>query len=281
MIRLLLSIQASFVLVASAQPIDARDELIFPVNPPRSASPDKKSNIVTKPFPFQSSPSSGVPTALPEKPDLKITKAEMSETDAETKELKATVSYLSSNKLVPSDVRVMCYIYESDPDGNISITSSKIVPNWSSPPIDWVGSTDEELTLQYKGPIANSGLKYAGCALGIYLGDHLQDAWASTPTLLSQFPFPATQQLVRSAPLGTPAPQKSPSESDRFLAAYKLFQETERSVQAGEFIKAKETIKEALSVLVTLQRDNPAWEPLVVEYRIASAKKLLAKIEEK
>ena len=278
-IRLFVSLQLCSLIAAFGQPIDARNELMFPINPPRNVSPDKRTNVIPKAFSVATPPSPGTPATLPLQPEFKITKAEVNETTSDTKELRATISHMSSKKLSPSDIQVMCFFYESNQNGDIFIATSKVEPTWVSPPVDWSESATEDLILRNSAPPQTSDLKYSGCAIGIYLGHQLQDTWATNPGLLSKFPFPENQQTYDG--ISPITPKQSHSESDKFLAAYKNFQKAQGFVQAGDLNKAKEVIKEVISVLVALQEESPDWQPQVVEYRVASAKKLLAKIEEK
>jgi len=136
MIRIFCSVQACFFVTALAQPIDARDELILPMNPPKKASPAH--GTLPAPQKVLSIPvaPSNTPTKLPAKPAFQITNTEVKGGDTETMEIRTTISRLSSKLSNPSEVRVICHVYESDAAGKIFTTQSQVNSSWTSPPID-------------------------------------------------------------------------------------------------------------------------------------------------
>jgi hypothetical protein len=274
--RLIFLISPGLILQAAAgQPIDARNELIFPVNPPRKASPNRVPVIPPFRWPLAWTLPADEPDANPQ---LKISGAELAEDASGNRELSLSVSHLGTVGFDPSKVRVMVHFFERDEEGRVELSGSKIVSQWASPPIDWEDAVSEKLVLQYPGPAGDSGRKYAGWLVLVSLENRLQDVRGSSPQFLSRMVAAGGQLLTQGLP---PIPSAGTEESERFLAAYKSFQAAERAFLRGSFTEAKEAVDSVISSLKVLQKENPGWQPQVVAYRLKSAQTLLAAIEAK
>jgi hypothetical protein len=261
---------------AVGQPIDARNELIFPVNPPRKASPDRmpaRSPVRGPQMPWS------LPADEPDaNPQLKISGAELAEDASGNQELSLSVSHLGAVGFDPSKVRVMAYFFERDEEGRVELSGSKIVSQWASPPIDWKDAVSEKLVLQYPGPADDSGRKFAGWLILVSLENRLQDVRGSSPEFLSRLVAARGQLLTQGL---RPTPSDGAEASERFLAAYKGFQAAERAFLQGSLPEAKEAVDRVIAGLTSLQKENPGWQPQVVAYRLKSAQTLLAAIEAK
>jgi hypothetical protein len=258
MLRRLLALQACCLATALAQPIDARDELFHPVNPPVRIPSYKNSPAQA----FQKT------APVPAEPVFKIDDVEFDETDPKEKKLSLGISHMTAQKPNPADVRVMCIFYDADANGYLSPTVSKITTEWITAPVDWSDAENEQLILRYQ--VLDSDKKYAGYSIGIYYNDELQDSRASSPDILKAFPLPDSSKKS-TTPL---------DESGRFQSAYRSFQRAEKCYTNGEQEKAREAIQKAIAQLSELQRDYPSWQPKLVDFRLAAARLLAAKIEE-
>lgn len=109
------------------------------------------------------------------------------------KTLSVAVKSLPDVKIVGDQVKILAYFYEQTEDGEVDITTSKIVAQWMSPPIDWAEDEPELLDLQYTLPAAEDGVpgrKYAGYVVGLYYKGELQDFRSDPAALHTQFPLP-------------------------------------------------------------------------------------------
>lgn len=182
MFRLFLSFQACLLLTALAQPIDARDSLVYPTNPPKPVFP-KQGFAPTSPVPQVTGPTT--PTIF------KIEKSDIFEAKAGQKELRASFIHSGSEPIDTADIKVVMYIYDSDAAGNLSLSESKVESEWTSGTVDWREDKNEEtLALRFTAPPVDAGKKYSGYVLGIYYKDQLQDSRASSPDLLQKYPLP-------------------------------------------------------------------------------------------
>jgi tetratricopeptide (TPR) repeat protein len=109
------------------------------------------------------------------------------------KTLSVAVKSLPNAKVVGDQVKILAYFYEQTEDGGVDITTSKIVSQWMSPPIDWADDEPELLDLQYTLPGNEDGLpgrKYAGYVVGLYYKGELQDFRSDPARLAVDFPLP-------------------------------------------------------------------------------------------
>lgn len=257
MLRLLLALQICCLIAAMAQSGDAQDSQVSPATmPPRN----KNGEMVIRPI-----------APVPTKSVFKFSKLDFKDVDPATKELKIELSYHSEKKPDVAAVRVLCIFYDADTDGELAPTESKLSMEWTTAPIDWRGKEKEILTILYSPPPAGSGKKYFGYTVGLYYKDELQDNQASRPEMLELFPFPSVDGRR----------EKSLDESGRYQSAYRAFQRAEKSFENGDFAKARESIRKAVSAFNELQKDHPDWQPRMVDYRLAIAKLLESKINEK
>lgn len=257
MLRRLLALQVCCLATAMAQSTDAQDSQSSPAAaPPRN----KNGEMVIRPI-----------APVPTKSVFKISKSELDDIDPATKQLNIELSYHSEKKPDVAAVRVLCIFYDVDADGDPFPTESKLSMEWTTAPIDWREKENETLTIRYSPLPPSSGKKYFGYTVGVYYKDELQDTKASRPEMLELFPFPPIDGR-RNKPL---------DESGRYQSAYRAFQRAEKSFENGDFAKARESIRKAISGFGDLQKDNPDWQPRMVDYRIAMAKLLESKINEK
>lgn len=274
---LLFLIHSGWIFPALAQPIDARDHLMFPVNPPRKVSPNRMpaDRLFAPPrVPYS------LPLRQPDKnPQLKISSAELTQDGSGVQELSVSVSRLGSTEFKASDVHVAVYFFEFDETGEIEVTGSKTVSNWTSPPVDWKEGPDEKLVLRCPVPAVDSGRTSAGWVVQVLLEDRLQDVLSSSQEFLSQI---STPWVPRVGAWGSPRQMlRHPDESERFLAAYKDFQAAKQAFARGDLIEAKETADKVVEGLTILQKESPAWQAQVVAYRLKTAQTLLAEIDAK
>ncbi len=109
------------------------------------------------------------------------------------KTLSVAVKSLPNAEIVGDQVKILAYFYEKTDDGEVDITTSKIVPQWMSPPIDWAENEPELLDLQYALPGNEDGgpsRKYAGYVVGLYYKGELQDFRSDPAQLARDFPLP-------------------------------------------------------------------------------------------
>ena len=73
--------------------------------------------------------------------------------------------------------------------------------------------------------------------------------------------------LLAVSCLVAPLLRAAPDPADRFLDAYFLIQEGDTAEKAGDWAKADAKYKGALDVLTEIKKNNPDWNPHIIEFR--------------
>lgn len=287
MFRLFLSFQACWLVAALAQPIDARDSLIRPSNPPQPLNSQSGAllNLGPSNSPQTLNSQSGtslnlaVQKAPPAPATFKITEAKFDDDASSSKRLKVAISKVSLETPDASQMQVYIFFYETDASGKAVLSESAVIPQWTTSPVDWSDGTPEELTFSYTAPLAESGKKFAGYIFEIYYKDQLQDSRTSSPDLFEKLALQSTASGAPAAPTNGSVSQTG--EPDRYLLAYKSFKEAEKSFESGDVEQAKGAVATSVSILTQLQQENPNWQPQIVDYRLSKAKQLEEKINSK
>jgi len=93
----------------------------------------------------------------------------------------------------PGALKVVVYFYENNDRGEVMQTSSNLISQWLSSPIDWANNEPELLEVNYPMPLDDRGdlppMQYHGYVVGIYYKGELQDERAEPVSLLEQFPL--------------------------------------------------------------------------------------------
>jgi formylglycine-generating enzyme required for sulfatase activity len=119
----------------------------------------------------------------------KIIETHLSELPKGAKTLRISTKPGSDQKIDPCKMQLHLYFYERDRTGQIQLTKSQVVTEWTSPPIDWSNNEPELLNATYK-PAANSKSSYAGYVTGVYYEGILQDLRADPEALAGEHPLP-------------------------------------------------------------------------------------------
>jgi hypothetical protein len=116
-----------------------------------------------------------------------------------TKSLMLAVKSRPGSSINVQDVKIHVYFYEQTEDGEVMLTESKVVPQWLSPPVDWIANEPELLEVQYTMPesglpgsaadSATSGRKFFGYIVGVYYNDELQDFRTDPSSVAKDFPL--------------------------------------------------------------------------------------------
>lgn len=84
--------------------------------------------------------------------------------------------------------------------------------------------------------------------------------------------------LLLVSVLGTPIVRAATDPADRFLDAYFLIQEGDAAGKAGDGAKATTKYQGALEVLAEIKKNNPEWNPHIIEFRSKYCNEHLAEI---
>ena len=116
-----------------------------------------------------------------------------------TKSLLLAVKSRPGSSINVQDVKIHVYFYEQTEDGEVTLTESKVVPQWLSPPVDWSSNEPELLEVQYTLPESDlpgsatehgaTGRKLYGHIMGVYYNNELQDFRADPANLAKDFPL--------------------------------------------------------------------------------------------
>lgn len=123
---------------------------------------------------------------------LGIISADLNDGRDGTKHLKVAVKARQGESVNVQDVKIVVYFYEAGDDGDVTLTDSKVISQWLSPPIDWANDDPELLDMQYTAPNAESapGKKYFGYVIGVYYNKELQAFRSEPAKLATDFPLP-------------------------------------------------------------------------------------------
>jgi hypothetical protein len=117
-----------------------------------------------------------------------------------TKALRVAIKARPNVSVDNRQMKLHIFFYEQDETGEIQPTSSPVVPQWISPPVNWADNEPELLDITYILPDSNlpgsaasngaPGRKFVGYIVGIYYGGELQDTQAEPGPLAKKFPLP-------------------------------------------------------------------------------------------
>lgn len=114
---------------------------------------------------------------------------EVREIDGEgNKTLRVAIKSRPGTEIDAADVKVSVRFFEKGPEGEVSLTQSKVTSEWISPPVDWADSEPEILDVVYPMPGEGVQNSYHGYTVAIYFRDELQDTRAVPGNLDQQFP---------------------------------------------------------------------------------------------
>ena len=146
-------------LVANEQGSDVRDEF--------GLQPGATLGIVDTRFTDEANGSKNLLIAIKSRPDIKID---------------------------PRQMTVHVFFYERDQAGNKSLTESKVLTEWLSPPVNWSEQEPELLRATYNPPLPSdtnaTNLAYEGYVVGIYYNNEIQDTRANPGSLADDNPLP-------------------------------------------------------------------------------------------
>lgn len=128
---------------------------------------------------------------------LGIVDTRVAETPGGQKVLRVSIKSRPNSTIDPSQVTLHVFFYERDSSGATSLTESKVVSEWISPPVNWMDNEPELLNATYTAPDL-PGTSYAGFVVGVYYKGELQDTRADPGSLAREHPLPLYLQ--------TPAP---------------------------------------------------------------------------
>lgn len=125
---------------------------------------------------------------------LGITDTRLTEEANGSKNLRIAIKSRPDVKIDPRLMNVHVFFYERDQDGNKSLTESKVLTEWLSPPVNWSDKEPELLNATYNPPTSNDPnnlkLTYEGYVVGIYYNNEIQDTRANPGTLADDNPLP-------------------------------------------------------------------------------------------
>ncbi|MCX6975582.1 MAG: hypothetical protein NTZ94_15080 [Verrucomicrobia bacterium] len=111
-----------------------------------------------------------------------------------SKNLRIAIKSRPDIKIDPRQMTVHVFFYERDQAGNKSLTESKVLTEWLSPPMNWADKEPELLKAIYNPPEPSSAkdpkLTYEGYVVGIYYNNEIQDTRANPGSLADDNPLP-------------------------------------------------------------------------------------------
>jgi len=109
------------------------------------------------------------------------------------KNLRVAIKAAQAETIDPGALKVVVYFYENNDQGEIVQTSSNLMSQWLSSPMDWANNEPELLEVNYPLPMEDRGdlppMQYHGYVVGIYYKGELQDERAEPVAMLEQFPL--------------------------------------------------------------------------------------------
>ena len=120
---------------------------------------------------------------------LGIIETRLSDAPKGAKNLRISIKARPNQSIDPRQMAVHVFFYERDQTGQIQLTSSQVLTEWISPPVDWSNNEPELLNAVYTPP-AKSDFTYAGYVVGIYYKNDLQDTRADPGALAVDHPLP-------------------------------------------------------------------------------------------
>lgn len=111
-----------------------------------------------------------------------------------SKNLRIAIKSRPDIKIDPRQMTVHVFFYERDQAGNKSLTESKVLTEWLSPPVNWADNEPELLKAIYNPPQPSDtntqNLTYEGYVVGIYYNNEIQDTRANPGSLADDNPLP-------------------------------------------------------------------------------------------
>jgi len=125
---------------------------------------------------------------------LGIVDTRLTEEASGSKNLRIAIKSRPDIKIDPRQMTVHVFFYERDQAGNKSLTESKVLTEWLSPPVNWADNEPELLNAIYNPPQStdskDSKLTYEGYVVGIYYNNEIQDTRANPGSLADDNPLP-------------------------------------------------------------------------------------------
>jgi hypothetical protein len=169
-----------FAIVAAsvhAEPQNAADDLLFPVNPPRKAKDPALDYLVKSPPPSNSFAKDGFSM------NVSSIKA------APTEPIVYTIQfdYKGTETIDSSAISAFVHTYNQESDGSFSIAEVRPVPRWLSPPVNFAEPEQLEVTVQ-----RSEGSIY-GVVAALYYQGMLVTAKSEPDDLIQRFPPPQSR----------------------------------------------------------------------------------------
>ena len=169
-----------------AQPIKASDDLVYPVNPPRPVHapitlPDNQ-HIVASAL---SANLTASPTSHAFK-DQDGFSSSIQRPRTQKQNPTYTVSFESDRfaAIPPDEIQISAFAYSKNTNGELSPFEGKVLPKWTSIPVDFREA--EQLSIE----IQTEGDEPYGIVVGLYLKGKLMTYTSEPNDLLQQFPLP-------------------------------------------------------------------------------------------
>ncbi len=125
---------------------------------------------------------------------LGIVDTRLTEEGNGSKNLLISIKSRPDIKIDPRQMTVHVFFYERDQAGNKSLTESKVLTEWLSPPVNWAEQEPELLKATYNpnqsSSAKDSNLAYEGYVVGIYYKNEIQDTRANPGSLADDNPLP-------------------------------------------------------------------------------------------
>ena len=125
---------------------------------------------------------------------LGIVDTRLTEEGNGSKSLLISIKSSPDIKIDPRQMTVHVFFYERDQAGNKSLTESKVLTEWLSPPVNWTEQEPELLRAIYNPPQPSDSntpnLTYEGYVVGIYYNNEIQDTRANPGSLADDNPLP-------------------------------------------------------------------------------------------
>ena len=125
---------------------------------------------------------------------LGIEETRLTEEANGSKNLRIAIKSRPNCKIDPRQMVVHIFFWERDQAGNKSLTKSKVLTEWLSPPVNWSGQEPELLKATYNPPHPSDtnapNLAYEGYVVGIYYNNEHQDTRYNPDSLADDNPLP-------------------------------------------------------------------------------------------
>lgn len=231
-----------------AQPLSVPDQMLYPVNPPRSLASAQRD---------------ATPASLVGPTTVRIEAVHQQDDGPDAHSLSLDIGVVSkfATKLLPEDVEVRAFFFKQTADGKIlpaaMVTGTLQDP---APAPDADASAARPLwsyRLDYRAPDDSPGATYGGYIVGIYQDGTLRDSRASSPELAAKNP------LALRIPHQPEAPNVEAENLAKRIVALLEVAYTARAAQTADF--TAKNLTRAQELLQQLATRHPNWRPTWVQ----------------